>query len=101
MRYGLSVAVLVRMAVVGIGVVRMHMRHGFMAMQMRMGPGRDRMAMRLVLMVLVVRMHVRMLQHLMAVCMGVVFCQVQPDTKGHQAGSCQQLPGHRFCQKQH
>lgn len=84
-----SVAVLVRMAVVGVGVVRMYMRHGFMAMWVRMGTGRDRVVMRLVLMVLVVRMHVGMLQHLMAMRVGVVFRQVQPDTKGHQAGRCQ------------
>ena len=77
------------MAMVGIGKVRMHVRHGFMAMWVRMGTGHDRVVMRLVLVVLVVRMHMGMLQHFMAVRMGVVFCQVQPDTEGHQAGSCQ------------
>lgn len=73
------------MAVVGIGVVCMTVRHGFVPM--RMGPAHGRMVM--TLMVLVVRMHVGMLQHLMAVRVGVVFSQVQPNTKGHQAGSHQ------------
>ena len=89
------------MAVVGIGVVRVSMCHGFMAMWMRMGPGNRRVVMRLMLVVLIMRVRVFMLQHLVVVRVGVVFCQVQPDTKSHQAGSCQQLPRHRFRQKQH
>lgn len=87
------------MAVVGVREVRMRMGHGFMAMPVCMRASRRKLVMLMVLMMRVVRMRVGMFKHLMVVGVGVMLCQVKPDAQRHQACRCQQLPGHRFCQK--
>ena len=82
------------MTMVGIGKVRMGVRHGFMAVSMRVLPlTGDSMVVGVVCIVCV---QVLMLQKLMLVRMGVVFSQVQPDTQCHQTGGCEQLPSQGF-----
>ena len=79
------------MAMMGIGVMRMAMGHGLVAVAVRMLPfNRRHMPMRVVF---IVRMQVLVFQRLMPVCMRMVFGQMQPYPKAHQGGSSQQLPG--------
>ena len=84
----------------------MAMGHGFVLMVMRMG-ARNRWFVNMRVMVnppfffITMGMWVGMRQHFMAVRVGVVFGQVQPDSQGHETSSNQQLPRHGFSKKQH
>lgn len=88
--------------VVGIRVMRMAVVQRFMLMPMGMPPFKGgEMRMHVVAAWVGVRMPVLVVQRLMAVGMGVVFRQVQPDTERHQQRGGQQRPGDRFSQKNH
>ena len=88
--------------VVGIRVMRMAVVQRFMLVPMGMLPFEGgEMHMRVVATRVGVCMQVLVVQRLMAVGMGVVFRQVQPDAERHQQRGGQQRPCDRLGQKNH
>ena len=93
---------LVLVAVVRIGEMRMAVLQRFMPVPMReLALEHGLMRMLVVTVIGWMGVQVLVLQHFMAMRVGVVFGQVQPDAERHQQRGCQQLPAHGLGQKQH
>lgn len=90
---------LVCVAVMCIGVMRMAMGLGIVAVRMGMRPDHRGVVHMIVVVdcsdsAVAMGMRVGMLQRFMDVFMGMVLCQVQPDTQRHQTCRHQQGPGY-------
>ena len=90
------VRVLMFMAVVRVREVRVAVLNRLMAVPMRVLALEGRlMRVQVVAVIGRMRVQVRVLQHLMAMRVGMVLGQVQPDTERHQqdSGACSQMHG--------